>query len=143
MPPPTILPTPRMLLLLLAVGLLWAASGLVPFLALLVVLGLVGITAAAVADVRRTPQPEMLIVARDHHSKMGLVADNVVTLLIQNQSDSPLDIIVRDEPPVELKISRGSPRMAARVESHSQARLAYEVRPTRRGDHDFGNVTVR
>ena len=143
MPLPTILPTPRTLLLLLALGLLWAASGFVPFLALFVVLGLAGITAAAVADMRSTPQPETLIVAREHHTKMGLGADNVVTLLIQNQSDYSLDIIVRDEPPVELKISRGSQRMGARVESHSQVQLAYEVRPTRRGDHDFGNVTVR
>ena len=140
---PTILPTPRTLLLLLAVGLLWAGSGLVPFLAVLALLALGGMTALAVNDIRRTPEPEALSVSREHHTKMGLGADNIVSLLVHNHSNYPLDIVIRDEPPVELKIIRGSPRLATQVESHSQKHLAYEVRPTRRGDHHFGNVTVR
>jgi uncharacterized protein (DUF58 family) len=140
---PTILPTPRALLLLLAVGLLWAASGLVPFLAVFVVVLLGGITAVVLNDVRRTPEAKTLTITRDHHTKMGLSTDNVVTLLLQNQSNYPLDITVRDEPPVELKVTRGSPRMAAQAASQSQIRLVYEVRPTRRGDHNFGSITVR
>jgi hypothetical protein len=94
-----ILPTPRALLLLLAVGLLWAASGLVPFLAVFVVVLLGGITAVVLNDVRRTPEAKTLTITRDHHTKMGLSTDNVVTLLLQNQSNYPLDITVRDEPP--------------------------------------------
>jgi uncharacterized protein (DUF58 family) len=130
-------------LLLLAVGLLWAASGLVPILAVFVVVLLGGITAVVLNDVRRTPEAKTLTITRDHHTKMGLSTDNVVTLLLQNQSNYPLDITVRDEPPVELKVTRGSPRMAAQAASQSQIRLIYEVRPTRRGDHNFGNITVR
>ncbi len=143
MPTPTILPTPRSLFLLLVVALLWAASGLAPFLGILALLVLVWLTAIIVADVRRTPQPEELSLTREHHTKMGLGADNLITLLVHNQATHPLDIIVRDEPPAEFKVVRGSPRMATRVEAQNRARLTYEVRPMRRGGHLFGNMTIR
>ena len=140
---PTLLPTPRTLFLLLSVVLLWAASGLLPFLAFLALITLGWFTALIISDSRRTPQSDGLIVAREHHTKMGLGSDNLITLLLNNQSEHPLDIIVRDEPPAEFRIMRGSPRMATRVEGQKTARLTYEVRPMRRGDHLFGNVTVR
>ena len=143
MPPPTILPTPRSLFLLLTAVLLWAASGLVPFLSILALFVLGWLTAVALADVRRTPQPDSLDVVREHHAKMGLGADYVIALLISNQSEHPLDIMVHDEPPAEFRMMRGSPRLATRVDAQHTARLTYEVRPLRRGDHLFGNVTVR
>ncbi|MCB8942176.1 MAG: DUF58 domain-containing protein [Ardenticatenaceae bacterium] len=139
----TLLPTPRLLFWVLTALLLWAASGLVSFLLVLALLVAVWITAVLYADSQRTPPPDSLTIVRDHHGKMGLGADNIVALLITNQSAFPLDFIVRDEPPADFRIMRGSPRMAARVEANHTLRLTYEVRPMRRGDHLFGNVTIR
>jgi uncharacterized protein (DUF58 family) len=140
---PTLLPTPRLLFLLLTAVLLWAISGLVGFLTILALLVLVVLVLMVRLDWQRTPEPEVLQWQREHHTKMGLGAENVITIVVHNESERTLDVMVRDETPADFRLVRGSNRMGVRVPGRGQMRLNYEVKPTRRGDHQFGNLNVR
>jgi uncharacterized protein (DUF58 family) len=134
---PTLLPTPRLLFLLLTAVLLWAISGLVGFLTILALLLLVVLVLMVRLDWQRTPEPEVLQWQREHHTKMGLGAENVITIVVHNESERTLDVMVRDETPADFRLVRGSNRMGVRVPGRGQMRLNYEVKPTRRGDHSL------
>lgn len=138
-----ILPTLRLLFLLLAIALMWAVSGLVPALTIVTPLLILWLTAVLVVDWRRSPRSDVIDLSRDHHYKMGLGSENLVTIVVQNRFERPLDLIIRDEPPVDLRITKGSNNLAVRVEARGQVRLQYDVRPTRRGNHSFGDINVR
>ena len=93
------LPTPRLLVLLLLPALLLAAASAVPALLVpavltwLVVLGLVG------AEWRLLASERGLAVQRRHEPRLSLGADNPIWLDLENRGGRALAVTLRDETP--------------------------------------------
>jgi uncharacterized protein (DUF58 family) len=136
-----VLPSLRLLLLLLIGGLLIAGTALAPTLRFVVVLYLLAVAALLLVDVYLTPQPSRLEVERIHDSRLSLGAENLVTLLLANRSARSLRLSVRDEYPHQFQSDRvlieGSLAPFDLHEAH------YHVRPLRRGDYRFGKLNLR
>ncbi len=138
-----VLPTARLLFLLLAVALMWAVSGLVPVLTAVPFILLIWVVAALVADWRRTPEADVLSLRREHFYKMGLGSEHLVTVVVESVFERPLQLIIRDETPADLRLIKGSNQFGVQIEPRGKIQLQYEVRPTRRGNHHFGALNVR
>lgn len=82
-------------------------------------------------------------VQRRNDKRLSLGAVNTVTILVRaRQGDSPLPLVVRDEPPDEYEIS--ARLLAGTLASHTTPlALSYTVTPFARGDYAFGDTTLR
>src|SRR5581483_7132616 len=135
------LPTPRLLVLLVVPALLLAAASAVPALLVLavltwlVVLGLVG------AEWRLLAGERGLAVQRRHEPRLSLGADNPVWLDLENRGGRALAVTLRDETPPTCVSD--SAFLQGLVPARGRASLRYTLRPLRRGDHRFGDATVR
>ena len=136
-----LLPTWRLLALVLValvplalVDLLPGVQGLVPVL-------LLGTLALTIVDARATAPPERLVASRQVADRLSLGADNAVTLALQNRGPRPLSIRVRDEHPVEFYAS--ATFLDGTVAAGETLHLRYTLNPPRRGDYRFGRLVVR
>ena len=135
------LPTLRgILLLLLAAPLLALGTWLPPFewlgggYILLVML-------IFLIDWRLAGGVTRFAVHRVHEPRLSLGAENPIHLQINNRSGRPVNFQVRDEAPeafqIETRVLEG--QAAARETWQG----LYHVRPLRRGDYKFGNISLR
>lgn len=80
-------------------------------------------------------------VQRIHDTKLSLGAENPIQIQVFNKRGRAVQFWVRDEPPelfqIEKRIMDGS------VASRATWEGTYHVRPLRRGDYQFGNITLR
>jgi uncharacterized protein (DUF58 family) len=78
---------------------------------------------------------------RSHDSKLSLGAENPIRLSLRNRSWRGVDFTVRDEAPEQFKIETRT------LEGHAAPRgtwdSVYHVRPLRRGDYQFGDLSLR
>jgi uncharacterized protein (DUF58 family) len=129
------------LLRLLAAWALVGVAGAVwrPLLLAWVVFGLaVGVLAvAAWLRLRNTPAPVM---EREAPASFPLGVFTPVRLRLSNLGPRPLDVEVFDLHPPHAE-TEGLPWRAT-LPVKGWARLEYRLRPTRRGDHDFGAAEV-
>ncbi|MFO7167552.1 MAG: DUF58 domain-containing protein [Chloroflexota bacterium] len=135
------IPTPRLLLLLLLGSALVAGIALVPALAWLAVAYLVAVAALVTADALVTARPRAIEVERINDTKLSLGASNPVTLLVANRSPRPLRFQLRDEHPHE--IAADATILAGEAPPFGLCELRYHLRPARRGDYAFGDVNIR
>jgi uncharacterized protein (DUF58 family) len=128
------------LLLLLAAPIIalgtWAAA--LQWVALAYVLACVGVFAL---DWRLAGSSDRFEVRREHDTKLSLGADNPVHLSVRNRSRRPVDFSLRDEAPDAFEIER-------HIQQGSVSALGfwegtYHVRPLRRGDYTFGDLSLR
>ena len=135
------LPTLRgILLLLLAAPLLALGTWLTPLewlgwgYALFVLL-------IFALDWRLAGKIKRFSVQRMHEPRLSLGAENPIHLQIHNGSARPVNFQVRDEAPeafqIETRVLEG--QIAARETWQG----LYHVRPLRRGDYQFGNISLR
>lgn len=135
------IPSPRLLLLLLLGAALVAGIALAPALAWLAVAYLVAVGALVAADVALSARPRELEAERFHDARLSLGADNPVTLLVTNRSARALRLQVRDEHPHE--IAADTTILQGQVAPFGLAELRYHLRPARRGDYAFGDINIR
>lgn len=135
------LPAPRLLLLLFTALLLLAAAELWPPLGGAALLLGALIAALLWLDVRRTP-PDAFTVSRYHHRKLPINDDSVVEIRIHNETAVAVTMQVRDEVPVEFRQQQGQV-ITAVLPPHRATTLTYTVRPTYRGEYQFGSVNLR
>lgn len=136
-----LLPTPRLLALLLAIGLaiglVWLWVGFAVLAGALTVL-----TAMLVLlDSLRTPGPGEFVARRHCEDKLSLGADNLVILVLDNRSRWPARGTLRDVVPLGFQ-----PRLVMQpitVPAQGETRVRYTVRPPKRGDYQFGNAYFR
>jgi uncharacterized protein (DUF58 family) len=135
------LPTRRLLVLVLVPAALLAAGSLAPWLtvvalaALLVALALVGV------EWRLLPGARDVAVRRRHEPRLSLGADNVVWIDVENATPRPLAFVLRDEAPADCVAS--ALFLDGVVPARGAATVRYTLRPLRRGDHRFGDITFR
>jgi uncharacterized protein (DUF58 family) len=128
------------LLLLLAVpvfaagawtrALIWAGWGVV-----LLCLGLFWL------DWRRAETVTRFDVSRRHDTKLSLGAENPVGLVVRNRRRQPATLWLRDEPPEAFEVERLV--HAGTAPGLGAWEGGYWVRPVRRGDYAFGDITLR
>jgi uncharacterized protein (DUF58 family) len=135
------IPTPRLLLLLLIGAALAAGVALAPALIWLALLYLLAVAALVLLDWRLTPPPGDLEVERVCDTRLSLGAENLVTLLIANQSARPLALMVRDEYPHQFICADVT--LAGAAAAYGLCELRYHLRPLQRGDYAFGDINIR
>lgn len=135
------LPTLRGILLLLLAAPLLALGALLPPLewlgwgyALLVVL-LFAIDWRSAGNVKR------FAVQRIHEPRLSLGAENPIRLQVNNRSARPVSFELRDEAPEAFQIE--TRLFAGQIAARETWQGLYHVRPLRRGDYLFGNITLR
>ncbi|HMQ34205.1 MAG TPA: DUF58 domain-containing protein [Chloroflexaceae bacterium] len=135
------LPTPRLLILLLLAAPLVALSAVAPGLIWIAVAYIVAVAAYAVCDAALAARPEQIEVERVHDQRLSLGAENLVTVILANATPRPVAFTLRDEHPHEFPADASFHRGS--IPPYDVAEARYHVRPLRRGDYSFGDVVVR
>jgi uncharacterized protein (DUF58 family) len=135
------LPTPRLLVLLLLAAPLIALSAFAPWLVWLAALYVVAVAGLAVSDALLAARPGQIEVERVHDQRLSIGAENAVTLILANASPRPVAFTLRDEHPHEFPADAALLRGV--VPAYGVAEARYHVRPLRRGDYAFGDVVLR
>ncbi|MGQ9613136.1 DUF58 domain-containing protein [Chloroflexus sp.] len=135
------LPTPRLLMLVLLTVPLIAGAAFIPYLAWIAVIYLVVVGGVLVSDVLLSPRPDQIDVERLHESRLSLGTANLVTILVTNASARPLRFVVRDEYPVEMPVDVDL--LSEEAGPFGLCKLHYHLRPQRRGDYQFSDIVMR
>src|ERR687886_3026035 len=125
------LPTPRLLVLLLLGAVVVAGASFAAPLTWIAVLYFVALFGLLVADLILTPRPDQLAVKRTTEPKLSLGADNLVQIEIANRSARPVVFELRDEYPYQFQVDEALVR--GRVDALATTEIRYHVRPFARG----------
>ena len=131
----------RAVLLLLFATPMIAAATWVPVLRWVALLYVALCLGLIVYDWRRARPISRFEISRHHDNKLSLGAENPITLKLRNQSGRPAIFQIRDEPSERFVTSEVL--FAGTVGPYAEWQTVYHVRPLRRGDYRFGNVTLR
>jgi uncharacterized protein (DUF58 family) len=80
-------------------------------------------------------------VTRAHDTKLSLGVDNPVTVSVRNRSRRGTSFTVRDEAPEQFKIETRT--LDGKVQPMETWQGTYHLQPLRRGDYQFGDITLR
>ena len=134
-------PTNRTLLLLLITAPLMALGAWLPFMEWVAWIYALFVIFMMYMDWRTAGEIRQFELMRDHDSKLSLGAENPIRLSLRNRSWRGFRFTVRDEPPEQFKIETRT--MEGRVAPRGTWESVYHVRPLRRGDYQFGDLTLR
>jgi uncharacterized protein (DUF58 family) len=84
---------------------------------------------------------ERFDVERTHDTKLSLGVDNPVTVSVRNRSRRGTSFTVRDEAPEQFKIETRT--LDGKVQPMETWLGTYHLQPLRRGDYQFGDITLR
>jgi Uncharacterized conserved protein (some members contain a von Willebrand factor type A (vWA) domain) len=135
------LPSFRLLVLILITSLFFVLASFIPITIWLVPFYLICLGVLLVIDYRITPKPSQIEVERIHDSKLSLGAENRVTLLFANHSARTIHCTVRDEYPYQLPSDKLL--LQGDIEGFGLWEAVYHLRPLQRGDYQFGNTNIR
>ena len=135
------LPTLRLLILLLLAVPLIALATFGPGLLWLALVYLAVVAGLTVTDALLTAQPRQIEVERLHDSQLSLGAENLVTVLLANTTPRPVAFTLRDEHPHEFPADTRF--LSGTIPPYDVYEARYHLRPLRRGDYRFGAVVVR
>ncbi|HZG69030.1 MAG TPA: DUF58 domain-containing protein [Herpetosiphonaceae bacterium] len=135
------LPTPRLLLLLLLGAVVVAGTSFARPLAWLAVAYFLVLFGLIVADLLITTRPGQIVAERLTDPKLSLGADNLVRILLINRSPRPLAFELRDEYPFEFRAEQTALRGILAPLATAETR--YHVRPLTRGDYRWGGLNLR
>lgn len=135
------IPSFRLLALLLLGAIIVAGSALAPWLVWLAVGYLVLVAGGVIVDYVVSTKPVDLEVERINDEKLSLGVDNLVTLLIANKGNRPVSFTLRDEYPYQFQSA--SVTQAGEVAAFELYEARYHVRPLQRGDYRFGALNIR
>ncbi len=141
-------PTWRLLFVILIPALLLALGAFLPLLMLLIPIVVLAIVYYGWRDWQQTTDVSGFTFERDHHAKMTLSTYYQVQLRVHNNTDTPLDLELVDPipPRFDLKRQKRNGRFStftATIQPQQSQIFTYQIRPTYRGDHIFGDVQVR
>ena len=135
------LPTLRLLILLLLAVPLIALAAFGPGLLWLALVYLAVVAGLTVTDALLTAQPQQIEVERLHDPQLSLGAENLVTVLLANTTPRPVAFTLRDEHPHEFPADTRF--LNGTIPPYDVFEARYHLRPLRRGDYRFGAVVVR
>ena len=98
--------------------------------------------AAAFAESRSCQLPKGLMISREFGSRFAMGAETEVRIHIQNASNQPVSLMLKDEYPSQMSLS-GVREGRVDVDAQSTATLIYGVKPPKRGRFEFGQTALR
>jgi uncharacterized protein (DUF58 family) len=126
---------------MLAAALPLALGGISGAFVVLAALVIVIAVLLAIIDVRATPSPGGVPVARVADPQLSIGVPNRVTLRVTNPFARPLRLVLADSVPVSFDVDhRRSPLTIA---AHDKGEVAYAARPHHRGSFSFGDIHLR
>lgn len=131
----------RVYFILGLVALLFAMSYRFTFLmsVAFIVLGVLSI--ALIYDAFLLFHPKVKFVANRLLPKVFSLSDNnKVTLEMENQSASTFSFKLIDEIPIQLQ--KRDFNIDGKIERNKKQRILYELKPTERGEYEFGNILI-
>lgn len=134
-------PTNRGLLLLLLAAPLITLATWGAWLEWAAGLYLLAIIALLALDWRLAGPVSRFDVGRQHDNRLSLGAENPIRLWVRSRRGAAVRFWLRDEPPDDFKIERRISSGA--VIGGGKWESVYYVRPLRRGDYRFGDLTLR
>ena len=135
------LPTPRLLSLLLLGAVVVAGASLAPILIwialayFLVLLGLV------IADIFLTPRASEIEVQRINEPKLSLGVPNLIQIMLANNSPRAINFALRDEYPYQF--GADATILDGMIAPLDQTEVRYHVTPVQRGNYQWGDVNLR
>ncbi len=136
--------TARFLGLALIAPALLVLAALLPFLAPAAVVYGLGLLVILLLDRNAAGKPDQFNVRREHDGKLSLGAENLITIHVESRAQRPVHLTVRDEAPLLFVGSDvENTTLAQTIYPRTPTELTYYVRPVRRGDFEFGNITIR
>jgi uncharacterized protein (DUF58 family) len=136
-----VIPTLRLLLLLLLAAPLIGASAVFEPLRWLAVVYLLVVLGLLISDVVLTPRFDAIEVERINDARLSLGAENLVTVLLANKSPRALNFTLRDEFPYQMPAS--AQFISGTLPAYDIFEACYHLRPLQRGDYRFGDVVLR
>lgn len=137
----SLLPTPRLLGLLLLPALILLAATWVPALLWLALLAGVLAVVAATADLALSAKPRQISLSRSHDALLSIGAENAVAVAVRNDNRQALRFRLRDEAPDAFEPSARV--LEGNVRARDEAVLRYTLKPFRRGEYRFGAINLR
>lgn len=113
-----------------------------PWLRWLALLYNVLLLAAAFAESRLSKLPKGLMISREFGSRFAMGAETEVRIHIQNASNQPVSLMLKDEYPPQMSLN-GLREGRVDVDAQSTATLIYGVKPPKRGRFEFGQTALR
>lgn len=113
-----------------------------PWLRWLALLYNVLLLAAAFAESRLSKLPKGLMISREFGSRFAMGAETEVRIHIQNASNRPVSLMLKDEYPPQMSLN-GLREGRVDVDAQSTATLIYGVKPPKRGRFEFGQTALR
>lgn len=98
--------------------------------------------AAAIVDARISRLPPGFQISREFAGRFAMGAETEVRLELQNASNRPVSLIVKDEYPPQMTLS-GMREARIYLDAQGTATLIYGVTPPRRGRFEFGQTALR
>jgi len=135
------IPTTRALLLLLITAPLMALGVWLPFMEWVAWGYVLFVLALMVMDWRMAGDIKQFELTREHDNKLSLGAENPIRVSLRNRSWRRVSFTVRDEAPEQFKIETRT--MDGQAAPRGTWDQIYHVRPLRRGDYQFGDLTLR
>lgn len=140
-------PTWRTLFLSLLLIFCLAISGYYPLFLISIPLLLAAFILILNFDLRRTPQAAGFALERHHSNQFTLGQPHPIEIVVENLTDQAIDVEVWDVVPATFTILHTAhgrfPQWLTRLKPYGGVKFTYSVRPTRRGDHEFGQLTLR
>lgn len=135
------LPTFRALLLILIAAPIMALGVWIPFMEWVAWGYALFVIAVMFIDWRMAGDIQQFELRRAHDNKLSLGAENPIRVSLRNRSWRRVSFMVRDEAPEHFKIETRT--MDGQVAPRGTWEQVYHVRPLRRGDYQFGDLTLR
>jgi uncharacterized protein (DUF58 family) len=135
------IPTRRLLFLLLLGGVLVAGASFAQPLTWVTVLYFVALLGLVIADYLISTKPDQLRVQRVNESKLSLGVPNLIAIRLLNTSPRPLRFKLRDETPFEFRADREI--IDGMLPPLGEHEARYHVTPPQRGDYHWGDINLR
>lgn len=94
-----------------------------------------------IVDWNLTQSPHLVSTTRNFAERFSIGRDNDVDLSVTNGGANKLHMLVKDDSPPGL--AKSIDYFKIDLEPGSTQSLAYTLRPRRRGNYQFGNITIR
>jgi len=134
-------PTTRALLLILFTAPIMALGAWLPFMEWVAWGYFIVLLSTMFIDWRMAGRIDQFELVREHDNKLSLGAENPIRVSLRNRSWRGVSFRVRDEAPELFKIETRT--MEGQVAPRGTWEEIYHVRPLRRGDYQFGDLTLR
>ena len=135
------IPTPRLLTLLLLGAVVVAGASIAPVMLWVAIAYFLVLLGLVIADIVLTTRADQIAVERIAEPKLSLGVPNVVQINLTNPSPRPLAFALRDEFPYQWDAD--ATILHGTIPPLGSTAVRYHVTPTQRGDYRWGDTNLR